>query len=82
MMGSDDYESLESINKNHTEILMGIGERCYIKNTIIDKNVRIGDDVRINGGNHLEDAETENYVIKDGIVVIRKGAVIPKGFVL
>ena len=49
---------------------------------LIDKNVRIGYDVRINGGNHLEDAETENYVIKDGIVVIRKGAVIPKGFVL
>ncbi|WP_178985702.1 glucose-1-phosphate adenylyltransferase [Winogradskyella helgolandensis] len=82
MMGNDDYESLEGINKNNTEILVGIGERCFIKNTIIDKNVRIGDDVRINGGPHLEDTETENYVIKEGIVVIKKGAVIPKGFVL
>ncbi|WP_179352241.1 glucose-1-phosphate adenylyltransferase [Winogradskyella vidalii] len=82
MMGNDDYESLEGINRNHTEILVGIGERCYIKNTIIDKNVRIGDDVRINGGPHLEDTETDKYVIKDGIVVLKKGAVIPKGFVL
>ena len=32
---------------------VGIGNRCYIKNAIVDKNVRIGDDVRINGGTHL-----------------------------
>jgi glucose-1-phosphate adenylyltransferase len=82
MMGNDDYESLEGIHHNNTEILVGIGERCFIKNTIIDKNVRIGDDVRINGGPHLEDTETETYVVKEGIVVIKKGAVIPKGFVL
>ncbi|WP_179335159.1 glucose-1-phosphate adenylyltransferase [Winogradskyella costae] len=82
MMGNDDYESLEGIHQNNTEILVGIGERCFIKNTIIDKNVRIGDDVRINGGPHLDDTETETYVVKEGIVVIKKGAVIPKGFVL
>ena len=82
MMGNDKYETLEEINKDKTEILIGIGERCFIKNTIIDKNVRIGDDVRINGGTHLEDIETENYVVKEGIVVIKKGATIPKGFVI
>ena len=82
MMGSDDYESLEGIDKNNTEILIGIGERCFIKNCILDKNVSIGDDVRINGGSHLTDTETDQYVIKDGIVVIKKGTVLPKGFVL
>ncbi len=61
---------------------MGIGERCFIKNTIIDKNCRIGDDVRINGENLLEDVETDTYLIKDGIVVIKKGAIIPTGFVI
>ncbi len=82
MMGSDYYETLEGIEKNKTKILMGIGERCFIKNTIIDKNCRIGDDVRINGGKHLEDKETETYLIKDGIVVIKKGAVIPAGYTI
>jgi len=82
MMGCDRYESLEEIERNHIKILMGIGERCFIKNTIIDKNCRIGDDVRINGGKHLKDIETDTYLIKDGIVVIKKGAVIPTGFVL
>lgn len=82
MMGSDRYESLEEIEKNKIKILMGIGERCYIKNTIIDKNCRIGDDVRINGGKHLADKETDTYSIKEGIVVIKKGAIIPAGYVI
>ena len=82
MMGSDYYESLREIKENHISILAGIGERCFIKNAIIDKNCRIGDDVRINGGTHLEDTETDNYLIKDGIVVVKKNATIPKGFVI
>ena len=82
MMGNDWYETLDDIQSNRTEILMGIGERCFIKNAIIDKNCRIGDDVRINGGPHQKDRETEMYCVKDGIVVIKKGAVIPKGYVI
>ncbi|MCI2229106.1 glucose-1-phosphate adenylyltransferase [Polaribacter sp. MSW13] len=79
MMGSDYYESLEDIEKYKIDNLLGIGDHCKINNCIIDKNCRIGDDVIINGGAHLEDKETENYLIKDGIVVIKKGATITKG---
>ena len=82
MMGNDSYESLDEINRNKIPILLGIGERCFIKNAILDKNCRIGDDVRINGGNHLEDLETETYMVKQGIVVIKKGATIPKRTVI
>ncbi|WP_439152170.1 glucose-1-phosphate adenylyltransferase [Winogradskyella sp.] len=82
MMGCDTYESLEDIESEKINILMGIGERCFIKNAIIDKNCRIGDDVRINGGTHLKDTETDKYVIKDGIVVIKKEATIPKGTII
>jgi len=82
MMGSDYYETLEEIERNKISILIGIGERCFIKNAIIDKNCRIGDDVRINGGKHLKDIETDTYAVKDGIVVIKKGAVLPHGFVI
>ena len=82
MMGSDYYETLKDMEESRIDVLMGIGERCFIKNAIVDKNCRIGDDVRINGGTHLEDTETEAYVIRDGIVVIKKDAVIPKGFVI
>ncbi len=79
MMGNDFYETLEQVEKYNIEIMMGIGNRCYIHNCIVDKNCRIGDDVRINGGKHIEDIETDNYMVKDGIVVIKKDATIPKG---
>jgi glucose-1-phosphate adenylyltransferase len=82
MMGNDYYESLEEVQKKKIKIFMGIGERCFIKNVILDKNCRIGDDVRINGGKHLEDRETDSYLIKEGIVVIKKDAVIPKGTII
>ena len=82
MMGSDYYETLDEINSNKISILLGIGQRCFIKNAIIDKNCRIGDDVTINGGKHLEDKETDMYIIKDGIVVVKKDATIPKGYTI
>jgi glucose-1-phosphate adenylyltransferase len=84
MMGNDYYETLEDI-AHDTGIgkpMMGIGSRCYIRNAIIDKNCRIGDDVRINGGTHIENTDLPLYSVKDGIVVIKKGAVIPNGFVI
>ncbi|APZ46511.1 glucose-1-phosphate adenylyltransferase [Polaribacter reichenbachii] len=82
MMGNDSYESLEYIENNKIENVLGIGDRCNINNCILDKNSRIGDDVTINGGDHLEDTEKDNYIIKDGIVVVRKGATIPKGTII
>ncbi|MEZ4801527.1 MAG: glucose-1-phosphate adenylyltransferase [Gelidibacter sp.] len=81
MMGSDSYQTLSEVTSK-SKIPMGIGERCFIKNAIIDKNCRIGNDVRINGSNHSKDIETDTYVIKEGIVVIKKGATIPHGTVI
>ena len=81
MMGSDRYQTLEDVTNPNINTI-GIGARCFIKNAILDKNCCIGDDVRINGGPHLETTETDSYAVKDGIVVIKKGAVIPNGFVI
>ena len=84
IMGSDYYEELEQMEENEKNDIppMGIGKRCHIKNAIIDKNVRIGNDVRIFGTPSLEDKETDEYKVVDGIVVIKKGAVLPNGFQL
>lgn len=82
MMGSDYYETLEDVQEHKIESFMGVGERCFLKNVIIDKNCRIGDDVRINGGSHLEDADYDDYCIRSGIVVVKKGATIPRGTVI
>jgi glucose-1-phosphate adenylyltransferase len=84
MMGSDYYETLAEIEMDlqHGIPQLGIGSRCQIQTAIIDKNVRIGDDVKIIGGAHLEDGDHELFTIREGIVVIKKGAVLPNGFAL
>lgn len=84
IMGSDFYETLLELQHDidHGLPKIGIGERCYIRNAIVDKNCRIGNDVRINGGAHLPDGDHSLYTVKDGIVVIKKGAVLADGFVI
>ena len=82
IMGCDYYENIEQMqekNKKGAPIL-GIGERCIIENVIIDKNCSIGNDVTIKGGADLEKVDHPLYTIKDGIVVVKKGAVIPNGY--
>jgi len=84
LMGNDYYETIEEMATNTANGLpkIGIGERCYIKDAIIDKNCRIGNDVRINGGTHLANTDHALYTVKDGIVVVKKLAVLPDGFVI
>jgi len=84
IMGSDYYQTLEQLEeaKNNGAPIMGVGERCYIKNAILDKNCHIGNDVRINGGAHLKDGDYDKYTVSGGIVVIKKSAVLPNGTVI
>ena len=84
IMGSDRYQTLEEIrnDNNNNHPLLGIGDRCYINNAIVDKNCRIGNDVRINGASNLAEGDYGLYVVKDGIVVIKKGTTIPSGTVI
>lgn len=84
LMGSDYYETIEEMNYDEGRGIpkLGIGDNCYINNAIIDKNVRIGNNVRINGGSHIENSDQELYTVKDGIVVVKKGAIVPDGFVI
>lgn len=84
IMGCDFYETIPQINQKieKGQPVLGIGNRCVIEDAIIDKNCSIGNDVQIKGGPHLEKIDHPLYTVKDGIVVIKKGAVIPNGFVI
>lgn len=81
IMGSDYYQDTEEIVKNDScgEPNIGIGKYCYIERAILDKNCRIGNNVRIIGGKHLQDGDYETHSVKDGIIVIKKGAVLREG---
>jgi len=84
VMGSDNYQTLEQIEESHLSKspIMGIGDRCHIRNAIIDKNTYIGDDVQINCGEPLENGDYGTYTVQDGIVIVKKRAVIPSGTVI
>lgn len=82
IMGNDYYESMEVITQNLSKGLppVGIGDNCFLKNVIVDKSCRIGNNVHIEGKADMQDQDHEVYAVKDGIIVIKKGAVIQDGF--
>lgn len=60
----------------------GIGPGSRIENTIIDRNVRIGEGCVIRNEAGVQNYDGENYAIRDGIVIIPKNAIIPPGTVI
>ena len=80
IMGADDYE--HGVVEHPSGVPLGIGKNCIIKQTIVDKNARIGDGVVISPEGKPADEVTELYWIRDGIMVIPKNTVIPSGTVL
>ncbi len=83
MMGNDYYPTIKELSERTEESpCPGIGSDCHIERAIIDKNARIGNNVRIIGGDHHQDTENENYSIVDGIVVVEKSGVIKDGTVI
>ena len=61
---------------------MGIGEGTLIEDAIIDKNVRIGRRVKIRAAGKPKEFDGDGFYVRDGIVVVPKGAVIPDGTVI
>ncbi len=81
VMGNDYYETIPEIKNNYEKGIpaIGIGKNCHLHNAIIDKDARIGDNVTISGAEGKEEKDYGAYAIKDGIIVVKKGAVIPDG---
>jgi glucose-1-phosphate adenylyltransferase len=84
VLGADEYESLEEIDRAQAKGLppVGIGEDCHIRRAIIDKNARVGRGVRILNEAAEQEKDGEGWFIRDGIVIVPKGGVIPDGTVL
>ena len=58
---------------------LGIGHGCYIRNAIIDMDVRIGDGCQLTNPTGIRQADGQGWHIRDGIVVVPKGSVIQPG---
>ena len=86
LMGSDYYESpaerLKSLESG--KVPLGVGANTTILRAIVDKNARIGRNVRIVNKDRVEEGSREDlgFVIRSGIVVVIKNATIPDGTVI
>jgi glucose-1-phosphate adenylyltransferase len=81
VMGADSFESLVEMEENRRRGIpnMGVGRDCQIRNAILDKDVRIGDNVKLLNERGLENHTEDNYSIVDGIIVVPKHSIIPSG---
>jgi glucose-1-phosphate adenylyltransferase len=79
--GADRYETTDERADNLRQGVpdFGIGEESVIERAIVDKDCRIGRGVRIVNRKGLSQADGDNYVIRDGIVVIPNATVLPDG---
>ena len=83
-MGADYYEETHECQDLPGCTPIGIGAGTVIRRAIVDKNARIGMDVQIINKDNVDsiNCEADGYIIKDGIVVICKDAVIPNGTII
>lgn len=77
LMGNDYYDNETRLRASG--IPMGIGSGSCIEGAIIDKNARLGENVTILPFPHGTDIDAENWVVRDGIVVIPKDSIIQPG---
>lgn len=81
MMGSDTFDTLDGLEEDKTDglIPLGVGPGCTIKNAIIDKNARIGEGVELDATGKPDGYEADGIYVRDGVLIVRKGAVIASG---
>jgi len=78
-MGNDYYETSEERNRRDAPPL-GIGSGTVITNAIVDKNARVGRNVRLTNAAGHENHETEHVIIRDGVIVVPRGGSVPDGY--
>jgi glucose-1-phosphate adenylyltransferase len=86
VMGADYFESMEErlVLRERGGIPIGVGKGTTVKRAILDKNVRIGQDVTIINKDRVEEADRPelNFYIRNGIVVVVKNGTIADGSVI
>ena len=86
LMGSDFYESPPERSQNliSGKVPLGVGANTTIRKAIVDKNTRIGRNVKILNKDGVVEGSREElgFVIQNGIVVIIKNATIPDGMII
>jgi len=75
LLGADFYQDEEA----RTDVELGIGENVVLDRVIVDKNAHIADGVKLVNESGQMNADGDGWYIRDGIIVVPKGAVVTKG---
>jgi glucose-1-phosphate adenylyltransferase len=75
LLGADFYEEETASDA----IPLGIGRDVVLDRVIVDKNARIGDGVRLVNDQGVQEADGDGYCIRNGIIIVPKGAHIQPG---
>jgi glucose-1-phosphate adenylyltransferase len=83
-MGNSRYESIEERRINGEKGIpnLGIGPNCVIKNSIVDLDVSIGGNAHLINSGQVTETFQDNYAIRDGIIIIPKGSIIPHNTII
>lgn len=83
IMGSDYFESFAEIQNNQAASRphVGIGSDTVIRRAILDKNVRIGKNVKLLNREKIDkyDAPDKSFYIREGVIIVPKNAVVADG---
>jgi glucose-1-phosphate adenylyltransferase len=84
MLGADYHETLEELEQSQARGVppVGIGEGSVVERAIIDKNARVGRGVRILNEAKVKEADGFGHYVRDGVVIVPKGGIIPDGTVI
>lgn len=77
LLGNKTYSDINDASCEYT-----IGENCQIKKTIIDLDVRIGNNVKLLNKDNLETYDGDGIFIRDGIIIVTSGTILPDNFSL
>lgn len=86
MMGADYYQTIDEMEQDIRDgrPRIGVGANSHVRRAIIDKNARVGRDVRLVNERDVEtfDAPDKSYYIRDRIIIVPKDATVPDGTIV
>jgi glucose-1-phosphate adenylyltransferase len=84
VLGADRVETPAERAENRRRGLpdVGVGDGAVVERAIVDRDCRIGRGARVVNRLGLRDHVGDDYVIRDGVVVLPEKAVVPDGAVI
>ena len=82
LLGADYYESDDIAPSRGSVPPMGIGANAVLDRVIVDKNARVGDNVRLINERGVQDADGDGYYIRNGIIIVPKEGIVADGTVV